>query len=167
MNYSEARPQIKSGDILAWSHTGWKSWHDIKVQAVRMATRSEYSHVAVAWVVGNRVFALEAVMPCVRIFPLSKLGSFYWIPTEAKWDELVLENALSKVGEEYSQVSAIKAFFIKIEADGSWECAQYVMEVLSKCGIDLGWRATPDSVVLEAQKLDFPMHYIFDKEESK
>lgn len=164
MNYSEARPHIKSGDILAWSHTGWKSWHDIKVQAVRMATRSEYSHVAIAWVVGDRVFALEAVMPCVRIYPLSSLGDFYWIQTEADWTEEVLEEALAKVGQEYSQWTAVKAFFRKVVMNGRWECAQYVMFVLAKAGIDLGWRATPDSVVLEAQKLDFPMHYIFDKE---
>lgn len=37
MKYKEIRPLIKSGDILAWSHRGWKSWYDIKIQFVRMA----------------------------------------------------------------------------------------------------------------------------------
>jgi hypothetical protein len=96
--YSEIRSQIKSGDLLAFRHEGWKSWHDFKVQLVRMFTRSEYSHVAVAWVVGERVMVVEAVEPCVRIFPLSKLGSFYWIPLNAPWKKETEEKALSYVG---------------------------------------------------------------------
>ena len=74
--YSEYRDQIKSGDLLAWSHRGFRSWHDFKVQAVRLFTQSEYSHVGIAWVVGGRVFVIEAVEPRVRIFPLSKLGEY-------------------------------------------------------------------------------------------
>ena len=79
MIYKQARPMIRSGDVLAWSHRGIRSWHDLKIWLVRMFTRSEYSHVGTAWVVGNRVFVIEAVMPKVRIYPLSKLGDFYWL----------------------------------------------------------------------------------------
>ena len=70
-SYQEVRSSIKSGDLLFWSHRELKSWYDLKVQIVRMVTRSEYSHVGVAWVTGGRVFALEAVVPLIRIYPLS------------------------------------------------------------------------------------------------
>jgi len=60
MKYSEVRDTIKSGDLLAWSHRGWRTWYDIKIQAVRFFTQSEFSHVGVAWAVGGRVFVLEA-----------------------------------------------------------------------------------------------------------
>ena len=53
MKYEDVRPTITSGDIVAFTHTGWSSWSDIESQIVRMATRSEFSHVAMAWVVAE------------------------------------------------------------------------------------------------------------------
>jgi len=151
MNYEQARPLLKSGDLLAWSHTGWGSWHDIKVQLVRMFTRSEYSHVAVAWVTAGRVFALEAVQPMVRIYPLSKLGDFYHIPLVVNWTPEVEEYALSHVGTPYSQVKAIKAFFQPLLHDGQTECAEYVSDVVVAAGAFVGAVATPTAVVRHAQ----------------
>jgi hypothetical protein len=55
MKYEAAREKVKSGDLLAWSHRGWRSWYDIQIQLVRFFTQSEYSHVGIAWVVGGRV----------------------------------------------------------------------------------------------------------------
>ena len=150
--YKEQRPKIKSGDILAWSHRGWRNWHDIKVQMVRMFTQSEYSHVGVAWVVGGRVFVIEAVMPIARIFPLSKLGSFYHVPMEANWSEVAEEYALSHVGDEYSQLQAIKAYFKSLGNDNTSECAALVISVLSRDGIFLNCKATPSAVILAAQE---------------
>ncbi len=163
MNYSDIRKEIRSGDLLAWSHEGWSSWHDIKVQGVRMATRSNYSHVALPWVVGDRVFVLEAVMPLVRIYPLSKLGNFYWLPMHAPWKKETEELALSHIGDEYSQWQAIKAFFRKLDKGATQECAAYVTTVLNSDGINLGDRATPDAVVLAAQKLGSPLNYIINR----
>ena len=42
-----------------------------------MFTRSTYAHVGLAWVIGGRVFVLEAVKPRLRIYPLSKYANFY------------------------------------------------------------------------------------------
>lgn len=164
MYYADARQTIRSGDLLAWSHRGWKSWHDIKLQIVRMVLRSEYSHIGIAWVIGNRVFVLEAVHPLVRIFPLSKCGDFYWMPLGAKWSDQTEEVALSKIGFQYSQIKAMEAFFIPVDdADGQAECAQYALSVLAADGFDLGNRATPDSVVLAAQKLGANCTYVLNK----
>ena len=153
MKYADARPLIRSGDLLAWSHRApwYRSWYDFKIALVRMFTMSEYSHVATAWVVGGRVFAIEAVMPLVRIYPLSKLGEFYHLPLGAKFDDDVLEFALSKVGEPYSQVQAMQAFFHLPSDDGLWECAELVRKLAMLEGIDLGLNATPSEIVLAAQ----------------
>jgi hypothetical protein len=155
MDYVEGRNEIKSGDLLAFTHVGWKSWRDIKIQIVRMFTKSEYSHVGVAWVVGGRVFVLEAVVPLIRIYPLSKCGNFYHIPMDLNWTPDVEGFALSKVGEEYSQFEAILASIDKLEqgANNKWECAEYVKAVFGKAGVVLNGEATPTDVVRSAQEL--------------
>ena len=160
MKYTDVRSTIKSGDLLAWSHRGWRTWHDIKIQIERMATQSEYSHVGLAWVVGGRVFVIEAVQPKVRIYPLSKLGSFYLTPLGAPWLPTTEEAALDHVGVEYSQLDAIHAFFAPLDADCVTECAALVLNVLKRDEIFLGSRATPDAVVREAQLLGNPTYLI-------
>ena len=146
--------------MLAWSHREWKSWYDIKVQLVRFFTQSEYAHVAIAWVIGERVFVLEAVMPLVRIFPLSKLGDFYWLPMGCAWSPKTEELALSAIGDQYSQWDAIKAFFSSPAADHTWECAEYVMQVLKNEDIELGTSAVPSDVVRAALMRGAQMAYV-------
>ena len=160
MKYEQARPMIRSGDVLAWSHRGIRSWHDLKIWFVRMFTRSEYSHVGTAWVVGNRVFVIEAVMPKVRIYPLSKLGDFYWLQMGAYWRKATETLALSFVGDDYSQVQAMVSPFITPPKDDRWECAELVATVARQDSIDLGAVYTPSEVVLAAQKRGAPMTYV-------
>lgn len=152
MKYSKARPMVRSGDILAWSHRGIKSWHDFKIAFVRFFTRSEYSHVGTAWCVGHRVFVIEAVMPMVRIYPLSKLGDFYWLPMGAYWRKSTETLALDHVGDKYSQLQALVSPFITPPDDHRWECAELVATIARQDSIDLGAVYTPSAVVLAAQK---------------
>ena len=152
MKYSHVRPMIRSGDILAWSHRGIRSWHDFKIWLVRLFQRSEYSHVGTAWVVGNRVFVIEAVMPKVRIYPLSKLGDFYWLQMGAYWRKATETLALSYVGDDYSQIQAIQSPFITPKADEEWQCAELVATIARQDSIDLGHAFTPSAIVLAAQK---------------
>lgn len=151
MKYSDARPAIRSGDLFAFSHGSWRSWREIKTLAVRVFTRSTYSHVGIAWVTAGRVFVLEAVKPCVRIYPLSLSGEFYHLPMGAKWSKSTEEYALENVGYPYSELDAIRAYFGPIESGRLSECAAYAINVYRKDGIDLGNRATPDAVVKAAQ----------------
>ena len=160
MKYEQARPMIRSGDVLAWSHRGIHSWHDLKIWFVRMFTRSEYSHVGTAWVVGDRVFVIEAVMPKVRIYPLSKLGDFYWLQMGAYWRKATETLALSFVGDDYSQVQAMVSPFITPPKDDRWECAELVATVARQDSIDLGAVYTPSEVVLAAQKRGAPLTYV-------
>lgn len=158
--YDEYKQNIKSGDLLCWSHRGWGSWYDFKIQMVRLFTRSEYSHVGVAWQVGGRWFVIEAVEPRVRIYPLSKLGSFYHIPMKLNWTEDVEEKALSYVGAEYFQLKAIKAFFKPWRKGDVSECAALALQIYADAGKDMGDRATPDAITLQAQLYGHPTHYI-------
>jgi len=153
MRYEFARPLIRSGDLLAWSHREpwWRSWHDFKIAMVRAFTQSEYSHVGTAWVVGGRVFVIEAVIPLVRIYPLSNAGEFYHLPLDAAWSDKTLEFALSKVGHKYSQLQAMQAFFRLPKADDLWECAELARDIAAMDGISLGSKATPTAVVRAAQ----------------
>jgi hypothetical protein len=165
MQYSRVRDKIVSGDIVALSHYKWASLYDLKVQAVRLFTQSEYSHVGVAIVFGGRVWIAESVTPFVRLVPLSNFvkDGFYLIKTETPMTEAEQEFLLSKVGvAPYSQWQAIKAYFhqLKIGEDDIYECAEYVICARKMSGMDLGNVATPSAVVREAGKLGCTIQYI-------
>lgn len=155
MKYVDYRDSIKSGDLLAWSHRGWKSWYDIKVQMVRFFTQSEYSHVGTAWVYGGRIFVIESVSPYIRIVPLSNLLPCYLIKIYAPWKYETEKFALSLVGiGGYSQWEAVKAFFRKNDNPDKWECAEFVHELWKKDSLSLTpYKDTPSEVVLEAQSI--------------
>ena len=153
MRYADARPLVKSGDLLAFSGGSWRSWNDIKVNLVRLFTRSTYSHVGLAWVVGGRVFVLEAVRPKVRIFPLSQRGDFFLIRLDASWRADTEAFALARVGYDYSELDAVKGFLDCLEPGQVSQCAAFVLEVLRQDGTALGQRATPDAVVQAALAL--------------
>lgn len=165
MNYEDIRPRIKSGDLIALSHDAWCSLYDIQVQAVRLFTQSEYSHVCVAWVFGGRVFVIESVEPKVRIMPLSNMLDigFYWIPTDVPMTDRELEFSMSKVGlGSYSKIQAIAAQLdmLEIGADNEWECAELTIMQRRQSGLDLGPKATPSEVVQKALELGYSLHFV-------
>lgn len=160
MRYQRARPMIRSGDILAWSHRGIRSWRDLKIWFVRLFTQSEYSHLGTAWVTGDRVLVIEAVMPMVRIYPLSKLGDFYWLQMGAYWRKSTETLALSYVGDEYSQVQAAFSPFGRPPEDDRWQCAELVATIARQDSINLGSVYTPSAVVLAAQKRGAPLVFV-------
>jgi hypothetical protein len=165
MNYEQFRGQINSGDVLVWTHRGWGSWYDIQLQLIKMATRSEYCHVGVAWVVGGRVFIVEAVVPKVRIYPLSKEVPFYHIPCgDDYWNDSVEEYALSKIGEEYSKLEAIKGGIntLRTGENDFWQCSELVNSILVKGNIfkDGDVISTPSAVVYKLQELGYQLRMI-------
>jgi uncharacterized protein YycO len=163
MKYSFIRDDIKTGDLIAISSGGWKTMHDIQVSVVRMLTQSEYSHVGIAWKVAGRIFLIEAVGSGVRIYPLSKEIPFYWIPNPKELSTEALEEALSRVGESYSKLQAVKAFFktLKQGEDNAWQCAEFVNYIYTLDGYDLECDFTPSALVKAAiQKWSTPIYYI-------
>lgn len=165
MNYADAREHIRSGDLLAWSHRGFRSWYDLKIQAVRLFTRSEYSHVGIALVLGGRVWVVESVTPLVRIVPLSNLLPCYLLTVPGlDWRDEDTEFALSFVGNDaysYSQREAIRGFFgTNDTADALLECAEFVQISYEQAGLFLACHATPSDVVRAAMRLGGNLKYI-------
>ena len=159
MKYADARKEIKSGDVLAWTHNGIKSWADFEVFFVRLFQRSEYSHVGVAWVIGGRVFVLEAVGSGVRIFPLSMALHFYWIPIGV-WSDVMETFAMAQVGASYSKWEAIRGFFGATRKDDKWQCAEYTRMILEFGGIELECDTTPSGVVEALLNKDFSLKVV-------
>lgn len=130
MNYAEARALIQSGDVIFQSHKPLRSWYDLQIWLLRAFTRSEWSHVGLAWVVAGRVFILEAVSAGVRIFPLSRAGDFTWIARGGFTTDQE-EFVLAHVGEPYSRWDAIRALFgASNNKDSQWFCSEFVCSVL-------------------------------------
>lgn len=154
MNYAAARGQIQSGDLLAWTHRAWGSWYDIQIQIVRTFTQSRYCHVGVAWNVAGRLMVLEAVATGVRIFPLSRLVPFDWLPIKAAWEPEVEAWALQQVGEPYSKWQAMLAGvgLLKAGEDSIWQCAEYAQQVALRGGVELPGKATPANLVAMAME---------------
>ncbi len=163
MKYAEARDTIKSGDLLAWSHRGWSNWYDFKIQFVRLFQRSEYSHNGIAWVTAGRIFALEAVEPKVRIYPLSSLGSFYLLRGYIPWTTEVEEAALAEIGEEYSQLEAM-ANSMNRSINDKWQCAKYVWYIAELAGRKLYGKKTPSNVVQNALLDGYAIEFIENKD---
>jgi hypothetical protein len=124
--YSVIRPTIKTGDILAWSHGSWKSWYMAQLNLVRIATRSEFNHVGVAWVVGGRVLVLEAIVPKIVANPLSDFLPCYHVPMNLGNinDKIMAE----KLGGDYSKWEAIRGFLNDkmLEENTKWQCSKHV-----------------------------------------
>ena len=155
MNYAKARETIKTGDLLAWSHGGWGSWRDIQVNLVRVFTRSEYSHVGLAWVANGRVFIIEAVGTGVRIFPLSRELPFYWVQKPSPLTQEAIEFLFARIGAPYSKWQAILAGIGALAngQDDRWQCAELVLSALALDDDGFGdINATPTAVVKEAMR---------------
>ena len=162
-NYETIRSKIKSGDALAWTHKGWKTWYDFQIQMVRAFSQSEYCHVGVAWVIGKRVFILESVGTGIRIYPLSLELPFYWIPIKKYWTKDIEEFALSKMGAKYSKWEGIQALFGKLKNgdDNEWECAEFALALLSRGNvISNDVKAVPTNVVKALQSEGYPTYLI-------
>jgi uncharacterized protein YycO len=136
MLYAAARDSIQSGDVIFQSHKPLRSFYDLQVQLVRMFTRSEWSHAALVWAVGGRLFVLEAVSAGVRIFPLSRAGDFTLVRRGGMTTDME-EFALAHVGEPYSKWDAIRSYFgASNDKDANWFCSEFVCAVLGLPVID-------------------------------
>ena len=141
--YADSRTLIKTGDILIWEGTSILSW------VISKWTHSPYTHVGIAWVVGNRVLVLQAD-PGVGIdaAPLSKALPVFWLPIPCALTEEALGQALDRLQESYSFMNAIRAGFGLRPRYKGFQCAQYVNKVLRATGLRLHLPdLTPKSLV--------------------
>lgn len=150
MTYNQIRAAIKTGDLIAWSEGGsWTSWRNIQLNLIRMGTMSDWNHVGIAYVADGRVFVVEAVIPEVRIYPLSKLLPFTFIHTPFMFDDIATDRMLKWVGTKYSKWEAIKAPFTRqTNNDKAMQCAKLCNDVYSYFNSDYSnLHDTPAAVV--------------------
>lgn len=141
-NSKNAESSFKTGDIVAFSS-------DSPVgRFIRMFTGETYSHMALVWVIENRVFTVEALDgKGVLIRPLSDLLPFYHLKTTIKFTKEDEEFMISKVGSNYSYVDAILAGLgFKTKKNDSYQCAEFVAEVYGFDETQIG-ELTPGNVM--------------------
>ena len=143
MKYSEARPQIKSGDVVAFAYKGMVNFGDFLIWFGRLFQITAWTHVGVVWCVGERVLIIDAVGSGVRDYPLGNTLPFYHLPRPNGLSAEQLAFALSKKGQKYSYWECILAWFRRNNPKNkSWQCAEFVCAVLN-----LDCQATPSAVV--------------------
>lgn len=167
MKYVDARPLIKSGDIIALTHRRWSSWYDLQIQIVRIFTQSEYCHVGLVWELQDRLFVIEAVTPYVRIAELSAFAraGFYHIAVGTPINEKELAYAMDQVGKmRYSKWQAILGFLrlLKGGKDKLGQCAEFVIVCRAQSDVDLGDVFTPTKVVQAALSMGKTLRFIKD-----
>lgn len=157
--YAVARDKIKSGDLLAWDHKGWRTFYDLQIQAVKFFTQSEYCHVGLAWVCGGRVFIIESVGAGIRIVPLSMDLPCYWLSMGVDWSAGCDEYILSKIKQPYSRLLAVMGFLGLKAAprqERKWTCAEFVLDFYRTI-IGFPWgecKPTPSCIVEMALEED-------------
>lgn len=116
---------FSTGDIVAFSS-------DTMIgRFIRMFTGETYSHMALVWVIENRVFTVEALDgKGVLIRPLSELLPYYHLKTVFEFTKEDEEYMLSKVGSNYSYLDAIlSGLGFKTKKNNNYQCAEFVSEV--------------------------------------
>ncbi len=147
MCYAQARPYIQSGDLLFFRGAGLEAW------GVRAWTRSPYSHVGIAWRVGDRVLVLESRpahggVTIDRSLSRALADGPTWVPMPTPWTPAMEGRALEHLGAPYGWANAMRAG-LRLRVHGpALECAEYVALVL---GPDYAECATPASLAARFQ----------------
>lgn len=145
--YDDYKQQIKSGDLLAWSCPKVRDLRSLELKLIQSATQSQFDHVGIAWVEGNRVLYIEAAPPEVKISVLSHWVPFYHVPMNIEWQQEYLEYLFDRLGEPYSIWEAFISYFGSPNPDKQWQCAELVNHFYKKIGLKKDFGYTPKSVV--------------------
>lgn len=144
----EKRQAIQSGDLLVWKKSKKSFMSSLTLEIIRLATRSNFAHVAVAWVMDGRLFAVEATQPCVRLTVIKDSDEFYHLGMGVSWSQDSEEYLIDKIGLKYSVIDAVRAFLgICVSNDRRYQCAELAHEFYEKHDIALGDAFTPSELV--------------------
>lgn len=165
MKYAVHKEHIKTGDLLAWSDSSVGGASKTIGKLIRLFTMSEYCHVAIAWVIGKRIFVIEAVPPGIRIYPLSKLLPCYHIGMNLDVRDEDVEFLLSHVGEDYSRLQAILSYFRAPSEDNEWQCVEFSRKFYERFGLEFSDAWTPSEFVKSilaqsSEEKDYTLQYI-------
>jgi len=141
--YQELRDSVKTGDLLVWEGTS------LFARLVSLFTKSSYTHVGLAWVVGGRVLILQANPGVgVEVATLSDNLPVVIFKSPTPLSAKALKVALDQLQEPYSFMNAIRAGFGLRVSNRGFQCVQYVLRVFkaNKLKIDLSSH-TPKQLV--------------------
>lgn len=143
MVYSDARPLIASGDLLAFANPRFVS------RLIRTWTGGSWSHVGIAWRYQDRVFVLAAREGRgVGLDALSTQLPAYWLRTGARWSDETERNALDRLGLPYSYADAARVALGGPVRNPYEVCSVYAATVLRSAGIELPLPSyTPSALV--------------------
>ncbi len=132
-NYAQYRKNIQNGDLLIWSSDKSSLMSRMYLYIIRLFTLSSYAHIGIALWVNGRLCVVEASQPVVKVIPISLANNFYHIKMNLQISSGDISWLMSKVGQKYSMVKAIKSYFkLPLELDSTWQCVQLVSEFYKK-----------------------------------
>lgn len=151
--YSQVKDSIQTGDLLAWKITRFNSIITFVLYLYHKLFKAKYSHVAVALRLGDRVFAVEATSPQVRMMPIHRLGNFYLVRAGVQSQKRHVSLLTEHLGKKYGLLDMVLDM-VAIETDDK---ELYCAELAKKFYEDIGFFAasahedsrtpTPDEVV--------------------
>lgn len=157
MKYADARPNIQSGDLLAWVGNGWFSWF------IQWFSRDKYSHVGIAYWADRELFVFEAREgKGVRLIRLSTALPFYWCALGGTWRPEARAFAHSELGREYSWGDIFRiAIGKKVKNDGRWFCSEIAREIMRINGRKVpDSDETPSELMEYAQRASLKIEYV-------
>ena len=130
VDYSSIRPQIRSGDLLAWRRA------TPFAQLIRHWTGGSYSHVGIAWRFRGRLFVLQdKEKQGIDLVALSDNLPCDWIRTDAAWTDEVEIEAMAHLGQSYSLLNCVLAG-LNIKPIGVRRiCSEYAYGILRAAGV--------------------------------
>ena len=129
--YSEYRDKIKDGDILFYSCDG-----SLTSKIVSKWTKSEYTHVGMAYTIGNRVFVIESYPGVgVRMVPMSLRIPHTVVSMGFVWNDNADVVAMNNMMKPYGWLDLVKAAFgWKIFSSKGFICTEYVVDIAKTLG---------------------------------
>jgi hypothetical protein len=164
--YSDCRDKIKSGDVILWDRPGFTA------SMVKKATEGRWSHIGVAAWWNKRLMVFEScpyVGTVVR--PMRHVLDYAtWMQSNVTWNEEAFNYAVCRLDRPYGMANVLwtglwlywgksllrrNPIFKMPQYKTEYQCAQYVVEILAKTGLELNLNspATPENI---AQKVNRP-----------
>jgi|GEM_PF-1465207 len=156
MDYATARPQIATGDLIAFRSRNWMA------RLVRTRTGSDYSHVGVALRLRlpeereEGVYMVDShARTGFRLRRLSTLRRFDWIPTASagvlQWTPEAAAYAGRRLGVyAYGWADIIRAALgIPMRDDAQQTCQEFVAAIYRRCAglADIGQPQSPGALI--------------------
>lgn len=153
VQYSEIRSSLKTGDLVSWKAGKINSFFTVILKLYQKIFNPKSVHVGIVFVIGGRIFVVEARPPQIRIYPLSRMEDFYLIRTNIPDHKNDINLLLTKVGVKYGLVDLIRGIlFGKGKNNRFLYCSELAsvyyetIELLNTSKYENAWRS-PDNLI--------------------